>query len=86
MITLGVWLLVHVDALLLLVGLQVLEMVKQLSPVIRADGYHILSDATGVPDLYSHLVPDRAPAPALAPRAVGAERARPGCWSPCGCW
>ena len=27
------------------------------SPVIRADGYHILADATGVPDLYAHLVP-----------------------------
>jgi putative peptide zinc metalloprotease protein len=32
-------------------------MVKQLSPVIRADGYHILSDATGVPDLFSHIGP-----------------------------
>jgi putative peptide zinc metalloprotease protein len=56
-VTLGVWLLVHADALLLLVALQVLQMVKQLSPVIRADGYHILSDATGVPDLYSHMGP-----------------------------
>ncbi len=56
-VTLGVWLLVHADALLLLVALQVLQMVKQLSPVIRADGYHILSDATGVPDLYSHMAP-----------------------------
>ncbi len=56
-ITMGVWLLWHVDALLLLIALQVLQMVKQLSPVIRADGYHILSDATGVPDLYSHMGP-----------------------------
>ncbi len=56
-ITMGVWLLVRVDALLLLVALQVLQMVKQLSPVIRADGYHILSDLTGVPDLFAHMVP-----------------------------
>jgi putative peptide zinc metalloprotease protein len=56
-VTMGVWLLVRADALLLLVALQVLQMVKQLSPVIRADGYHILSDATGVPDLYSHMGP-----------------------------
>jgi putative peptide zinc metalloprotease protein len=56
-ITMGIWLAWHVDALLLLVALQVLQMVKQLSPVIRADGYHILSDATGVPDLYSHMGP-----------------------------
>jgi putative peptide zinc metalloprotease protein len=32
-------------------------MVKQLSPVIRADGYHILSDLTGVPDLYAQMGP-----------------------------
>src|SRR3712207_1891200 len=34
-----------------------LEIVKNLSPVFRADGYHILSDATGVPDLYAHMGP-----------------------------
>ena len=56
-LTMGVWLLVHADALLLLVGLQVLEMVKQISPVIRADGYHILSDLTGRP---RPLLPHRA--------------------------
>ena len=56
-ITMGVWLAVRTDALLLLVALQILQMVKQLSPIIRADGYHILSDATGVPDLYAHLGP-----------------------------
>jgi putative peptide zinc metalloprotease protein len=56
-LTLGVWLVWRSDALLLLVALQVLQMIKQLSPIIRADGYHILSDATGVPDLYSHMGP-----------------------------
>jgi putative peptide zinc metalloprotease protein len=56
-VTLGVWLAVRVDALLLLIGLQLLQMVKQLSPVIRADGYHILADATGVPDLFTHIGP-----------------------------
>jgi putative peptide zinc metalloprotease protein len=56
-LTLTVWLIWRADALLLLVALQVLQMVKQLSPVIRADGYHILSDATGVPDLYSQMGP-----------------------------
>jgi putative peptide zinc metalloprotease protein len=56
-VTLAVWLAVRVDALLLLIAVQMLEIVKNLSPVIRADGYHILSDATGVPDLYAHLGP-----------------------------
>jgi putative peptide zinc metalloprotease protein len=56
-VTMLVWLVWRVDALLLLVALQVLQMVKQLSPMIRADGYHILSDLTGVPDLYFHMGP-----------------------------
>src|SRR3954471_11553442 len=56
-VTLAVWSVVRADALLLLIALQLLEMVKNLSPVIRADGYHILSDATGVPDLYAHIGP-----------------------------
>src|SRR3954468_22685265 len=56
-ITMGIWLVWRVDALLLLVAIQLIEMVKQLSPVIRADGYHILADATGVPDLYAHILP-----------------------------
>jgi putative peptide zinc metalloprotease protein len=55
--TVGAWLVWHVDALLLLVAVQLIEMVKQLSPMIRADGYHILADATGVPDLYAHIGP-----------------------------
>jgi putative peptide zinc metalloprotease protein len=56
-ITLGVWTLWRHDALLLLVALQLLMMVKNLSPVIRSDGYHVLADATGVPDLYAHIGP-----------------------------
>jgi putative peptide zinc metalloprotease protein len=56
-VTLALWLLWRVDALLLLIAVQLLEMVKQLSPMIRADGYHILSDATGIPDLFSHMGP-----------------------------
>ena len=55
--TVAIWLVWRADALLLLVALQLIQMVKQLSPVIRADGYHILSDLTGVPDLYAHIGP-----------------------------
>jgi putative peptide zinc metalloprotease protein len=55
--TTGAWLACHVDALLLLVALQFLMIVKNLSPVIRSDGYHILADATGIPDLYAHIRP-----------------------------
>ena len=56
-VTVAAWLALRVDALLLIVALQLIQMVKQLSPVIRADGYHILSDVTGVPDLYAHIGP-----------------------------
>src|SRR6185437_12303452 len=55
--TMLIWLVWRQDALLLLVALHVLQLVKQLSPIIRADGYHILSDATGVPDLFAHMGP-----------------------------
>jgi putative peptide zinc metalloprotease protein len=56
-VTLGAWVLTDLDALLLLIGVQLLEIVRNLSPVFRSDGYHILSDATGVPDLFAHVGP-----------------------------
>jgi putative peptide zinc metalloprotease protein len=56
-VTTAVWLEWRVDALLLVVALQLLIMVKNLSPVIRSDGYHILADTTGIPDLYAHIGP-----------------------------
>jgi putative peptide zinc metalloprotease protein len=56
----AVWLVVRVDALLLVVAAQLLLMLRQLPPVIRADGYHILSDLVGVPDLFQHIKPTLA--------------------------
>ncbi len=56
----GVWMLVHQDALLLVVATQLLLMLRQLAPVVRADGYHILADLTGVPDLFHHIRPTLA--------------------------
>ena len=53
----ALWMVTRKDALLLGVATQLLQMVRQLAPVIRADGYHILADLTGVPDLFSHLRP-----------------------------
>jgi putative peptide zinc metalloprotease protein len=53
----GLWLVTRQDALLLGVALQLLQMLRQLAPVIRADGYHILADWTGVPNLFAHLGP-----------------------------
>ena len=45
------------SALLLLVAAQLLLMLRQLAPVVRADGYHMLADLTGVPDLFRHIGP-----------------------------
>ncbi len=51
------WLLTSWSPLLLGVVIQVVLMLRQLAPVIRADGYHILADLTGVPDLFAHIKP-----------------------------
>jgi putative peptide zinc metalloprotease protein len=48
------------EALLLLVATQVLQMVQQLLPLLRFDGYHVLADLAGVPDLYHRIRPTLA--------------------------
>ncbi|MGQ9407535.1 M50 family metallopeptidase [Mycolicibacterium gilvum] len=53
----GVWLWLDYDALLLVVATQILQMLRQLAPLVRFDGYHVLADLTGVPDLYSRIKP-----------------------------
>jgi len=56
-ITTGIWALTGADAILLVVALQLVQMVRQLVPIIRTDGYHVLADLTGVPDLFAHIKP-----------------------------
>lgn len=56
----AIWWATGTDALLLVVATQLLQMLRQLVPVIRADGYHILSDLIGVPDLFQHIKPTLA--------------------------
>ncbi|MCF6379177.1 hypothetical protein L2K70_16310 [Nocardioides KLBMP 9356] len=80
-LTAGAWWLTRYDAILLLVATQILQMLRQLLPFVRFDGYHVLADLTGVPDLFSRigpilrsLVPGRAAHPeakALKPWARG---------------
>lgn len=53
----GVWWLSRFDALLLVVVAQLLQMVRQLLPLLRFDGYHILADLVGVPDLFARIKP-----------------------------
>jgi putative peptide zinc metalloprotease protein len=54
---LGAWTVTRWDALLLLIPAQLLQMARQLAPLVRFDGYHILADLTGVPDLFWHIKP-----------------------------
>ena len=53
----GIWWVTRWDALLLVVLTQLLQMVHQLLPMVRFDGYHVLADITGVPDLFQHIKP-----------------------------
>src|SRR4051794_39338812 len=53
----GVWLWSGYDALLLVVATQILQMLRQLTPLVRFDGYHVLADLPGVPDLFHRIKP-----------------------------
>ena len=53
----GVWWVSGWDALLLIIATQVLQMVRHLAPLIRFDGYHVLADISGIPDLYNRIKP-----------------------------
>ncbi|MGA8846167.1 MAG: hypothetical protein WB471_06090 [Nocardioides sp.] len=55
--TAGVWWLSRYDAVLLLIAAQILQMLRQLLPFVRFDGYHVLADLTGVPDLFHRIGP-----------------------------
>ena len=45
------------EPLLLVILLQHFEIVHQLLPVVRLDGYYIVADLTGVPDLFNRIGP-----------------------------
>ena len=56
----GVWAGTGWDALLLVIATQLIQMLRQLPPLLRFDGYHILADVTGVPDLFHRIGPTLA--------------------------
>jgi putative peptide zinc metalloprotease protein len=45
------------EPLLVLIIVQHMQIVQQLLPFLRLDGYYILSDLTGVPDLFARIKP-----------------------------
>jgi putative peptide zinc metalloprotease protein len=57
LLSFAIWWLTGWHAVLLIVATQILQMVRQLAPLLRFDGYHVLADLTGVPDLYQRMGP-----------------------------
>ena len=53
----GIALATGIQPLLIPVFLAHLEIFRQLLPLLRLDGYYVLSDLTGVPDLFGRLKP-----------------------------
>ena len=53
----GVYAATCAKILLLVIAVTHLEMLEQLLPFVRFDGYFILSDLVGVPDLFARIAP-----------------------------
>jgi putative peptide zinc metalloprotease protein len=75
--TVGAWAVTQYDPLLILVPLQVFQMTHQLMPFVRMDGYYILSDLTGVPDLFARIKPTLQSAMPGKPTSERAEALKP---------
>ncbi len=53
----GVYFLTGFEPILVLIIIQHMQIIQQLLPFLRLDGYYILSDLTGVPDMFSRIKP-----------------------------
>ena len=73
----GIYAATSAQVLLLVIAVTHLEMLDQLLPFVRFDGYFILSDLIGVPDLFARVVPivkSALPAGRRDPRVAGLRR------------
>jgi putative peptide zinc metalloprotease protein len=73
----GLYAATSAEVLLLVIAFTHLEMAEQLLPFVRFDGYFILSDLAGVPDLFARVVPilkSALPAGRRDPRVAGLRR------------
>jgi len=75
--TVGAWWASGYDAVLLVVATQVLQMLRQLLPLVRFDGYHVLADLTGVPDLFQRIGPTLAALVPWRPTPPAAKALKP---------
>src|SRR4029078_855874 len=69
----GIWECVRWAVPRLVIAAQILQMVRQLPPLIRFDGYHLLADITGVPALFHRIGPTLR---SFMPRRWRPEQAR----------
>jgi putative peptide zinc metalloprotease protein len=58
--TAGAYAVTGYEPLLLIIPLQHFEIIHQFLPFIRLDGYYIVSDLTGVPDMFARIKPTLA--------------------------
>ena len=58
--TIGVYFATGYEPLLLVIPFMHLEIIHQFLPFIRLDGYYIVSDLTGVPDMFARIKPTLA--------------------------
>ena len=64
----GIYQATSAEILLLVIAVTHLEMLEQLLPFVRFDGYFILSDLVGVPDLFGRVAPILRSAVSRGPR------------------
>ena len=73
----GIYAATSAEVLLIVIAVTHLEMLEQLLPFVRFDGYFILSDLAGVPDLFARIAPILRSAVTRGrpdPRAAGLRR------------
>lgn len=57
LVIVGAYALTGFEPLLVLIVIQHLQIVQQFLPFLRLDGYYILADLTGVPDMFARIKP-----------------------------
>ena len=73
----GIYAATPAQILLLVIAVTQLEMLQQLIPIVRFDGYFILSDVVGVPDMFARVAPivkSVLPGGRQDPRVAGLRR------------
>ncbi|WP_232303495.1 hypothetical protein [Pseudofrankia sp. DC12] len=79
LLVIGAFAITRAEVLVTAAVLVHLDAVRQLAPFVRLDGYYVVSDLVGVPDLFDRMGPAMRSAARAAARAIPfRRRARPG--------